>query len=352
MTNIIYKWDNFSSISLEINNDIKNSWDKLNNSFVNQSFLSSYSVLSALKIFGSGKERLLIAYEDNNIVAMFLISPAGKFQWKTFQPSQIPLGVWVIAKDANLENLARSLLRGPIGFCLALSFTQIDPLNTGRSINTSDSRIIDYIDTGWIDIKGNFEEYWNARGKNLRTNLRKQRAKLILENAKLSLQVIKKTDQMAKAVEQFGQLESQGWKAQTKTAIHSDNRQGKFYRRLLEQASLVGEAVVYKYLINEKVVAMNLCLQRQGTLVVLKTSYDESYKSYSPAFLLRETELQLFFKEGDIKRIEYFGRLMDWHTKFTDKRRTLHHLTIYRWPLFKKLADTRRGKLQEMVSQS
>jgi hypothetical protein len=92
------------------------------------------------------------------------------------------------------------------------------------------------------------------------------------------------------------------------------------------------------------VVAMNLCLLRQGSLVVLKTCYDESIKTYSPASLLREAELQLFFKEGLIKRIEYFGRMMDWHSKLTDQKRTLHHLTIYRWPLLKKLSGRRQAK--------
>ena len=87
----------------------------------------------------------------------------------------------------------------------------------------------------------------------------------------------------------------------------------------MEHASLRGEAVVYQYQFDDRVVAMNLCLSRQGELVVLKTTYDESIKTFSPAFLLRENELQEIYRTGKIKRIEYFGRLMDWHTKLTDK---------------------------------
>jgi hypothetical protein len=149
---------------------------------------------------------------------------------------------------------------------------------------------------------------------------------------------------MAAAVVQFGRLENQGWKAKMGTAIHPDNHQGRFYRTLLEQASLKGEALVCQYRLGPSVVAMNLCLLRQGILVVLKTCYDESIKTYSPAFLLREAELQLFFKEGLVNRIEYFGRMMDWHSKLTDQKRTLHHLTLYRWPLLKKLSALRQAK--------
>jgi hypothetical protein len=182
--------------------------------------------------------------------------------------------------------------------------------------------------------------------------MRKQRAKLLTENAELKLQVLTKTPDMAPAVAQFGRLESHGWKAQMGTAIHPENAQGRFYRDLLEQASLLGEAVVYQYLINQRVVAMNICLLRKDTLVVLKTCYDETIKTYSPAFLLREAELQLFFKEQRIKRVEYFGRLMDWHTKFTDHKRTLHHFTMYRWPILKKMSELRRRNQDTLVESS
>lgn len=89
---------------------------------------------------------------------------------------------------------------------------------------------------------------------------------------------------------------------------------------------------------------MNLCLSRQGVLVVLKTTYDESFPSLSPAFLLREAELQELFEQGQIHRLEYFGRLMDWHTKWTEHKRGIYHLTQYRWPFLKRLAQVRRRR--------
>ena len=68
-----------------------------------------------------------------------------------------------------------------------------------------------------------------------------------------------------------------------------------------------------------------------------------AYRPLSPAFLLREDELKHIFAGSEIRRIEYFGRRMDWHTKLTDHQRTLYHLTSYRWPLVKKLAHRRRA---------
>jgi hypothetical protein len=244
-----------------------------------------------------------------------------------------------------LAGSARSLLRGPLGFCLGLSITQIDPEVAARMPDAPDNLHSDYIDTGWIDLVGSFDAYWSARGKNLRQNMRKQRVKLAADGVKLSLQALREHADMADAVARYGRMESAGWKAQHGTAIHPDNAQGRYYRELLEQASLNGEAVVYQYLFDERVVAMNLCLQRKGVLIVLKTTYDESIQSLSPAFLLREAELQELFAQGEIRRLEYFGRLMDWHTNDQQKRRLTSQ---YRW-LLTRLAQARRRRADAAV---
>ena len=337
-------WKNLPASSLQKDSQLLPAWDQLNAARGDLPFLAGHAIVSALKILGDGSERLLVGYDGTRVVAMFLLSPQDKFQWCTFQPSQVPLGAWVADADLHLLDITRSLLRGPLGFCLGLSITQVDPHVAPRAEDNPDSQHTDYIDTGWIDIQGNFDDYWSARGKNLRQNMRKQRVKLLADGVKLTMQVLREHADMSPAIARYGSMESAGWKAQNGTAIHPDNVQGRYYRELLEQASLRGEAVVYQYLFDDRVVAMNLCLLRQGTLVVLKTTYDESIQTYSPAFLLRENELQEIYQEGQIKRMEYFGRLMDWHTKLTDKKRTVYHLTVYRWPFVKKLAEAHRRK--------
>lgn len=344
-TQPLIRWENLASASLAQSALLRQAWDQLNTERGKLPFLSSDAMVSALSILGGGNERLFVGAADTTVVAMFLLTPQGIFRWRTFQPSQLPLGAWVAKADLNLLDLARSLLRGPLGFCLGLSITQVDPLIANRTDNTSDSQTLDYVDTGWIEIDGNFDAYWAARGKNLRQNMRKQRLKLAADGVTLTMQVLRDHADMAPAIARYGSLESAGWKAESGTAIHPDNAQGRFYRELLENASLRGEAVVYQYLFDDRVVAMNLCLLSHDTLVVLKTTYDESIKTLSPAFLLREEELQDIYRQGQIKRMEYFGKVMDWHTKLTDKKRTVYHLTAYRWPVIKTLAEARRRKV-------
>ncbi len=340
-------WNNHPASVLANDQDLIRHWDRLNAEHGDLPFLSADVVNSALRILGNGQERLLVASRGSEVLALFLLTHIGKFQWQTFQPSQLPLGAWVCSAHENLVDMTRSLMHGPLGFSLSVSITQVDPRIAPQPADAADLKQADYIDTGWIDIDGSFDDYWNARGKNLRQNMRKQRTKLAANGTHLKMQTLRGHADMAAAIARYGSLESAGWKAEKGTAIHPDNAQGRFYLEMMEHASLRGEAVIYQYLFDDKVVAMNLCLERKGVLIVLKTTYDESIQNFSPAFLLREEELQEFHRDRKITRLEYFGRLMDWHTKWTDQKRTLYHLTLYRWPIIKKLAVARSNRASQ-----
>jgi CelD/BcsL family acetyltransferase involved in cellulose biosynthesis len=335
-------WEGASSELLHNDSGIRAEWDRLNAARGGLPFLSANAIDIALEFFGNGTERMIIGRLGHTVIAILLLSPEGKMRWRTFQPSQIPLGAWVASPEVSISTLAESLIKGPIGFCLALSITQVDPRLAPRESDTIRTRNSDYIETGWVEVKGTFEEYWNARGKNLRQNMRKQRRKLEAYGTRTSMKVWVDPDRMAPALSRYGAMESAGWKATRGTAIHATNSQGQFYRRLFEDAALRREAVIYEYFFDDRSVAMDLCLQRNGVLVVMKTTYDESVKQLSPAGMLREEELRQIFDEGRIERVEYYGRLMDWHTKLTDRKRTLYHLTTYRWPFIRKLLGARR----------
>jgi hypothetical protein len=89
---------------------------------------------------------------------------------------------------------------------------------------------------------------------------------------------------------------------------------------------------------------MDICIEGGGTLVILKTAYDESQKTFSPSSLMREEAFASIFREGNIGRIEFYGRLMEWHTRWTENARTLYHANFYRWPLL-SMAKSRIERL-------
>lgn len=326
-------------------------WDRLSAQRLDLPFMCASAMGAALRVLGTGQEQLLVGSGHGGVQAMLLLVPEGRLRWRTFQPSQMPLGAWVAASDLDLPTLCRGLMRGPLGMCLVLSITQVDPLQAPRGADAADARHSDYIDTAWVDVIGTFDDYWAARGKNLRQNMRKQRNKLAAEGTTPQWRLLRGVEDVGPALDRYGALESAGWKASEGTAIHANNDQGRFYRQLFEAAAARGEALVSEYLFNDRTAAINLCLLRAGVLVVLKTTYDESIpKTLSPAFLLREEELHHFFAGREIRRIEYYGKVMDWHTKFTENKRGLYHLTVYRWPLLRRLAERRMSGLPSAVA--
>lgn len=307
-------------------------WDTLNAARARLPFLSAYAMNAALRCFGRGDERLLVGTQGGRCAAMLLLQSTGRGRWQSFQPSQIPLGAWVAEPGLQPQALAQQLLQGRLGLALVLSVTQVDPLHAARPADTPTLRATDYIETGWIDVAGSFEDYWAARGKNLRSNLRKQHNRLAADGVACELVELRAADEMAGALARYGELESAGWKAREGTAIHPDNAQGRFYLELLQQAARRGEAVVHEYRLDGRTVASNLSLERDGLMVILKTTYDESLdKALSPAFLLHHDQLRRVFGEGRVRRIEYYGRFMEWHSRWTEHKRVLHHLTCYRW---------------------
>lgn len=329
---------------LTLPGQLRDDWNRLNAARGNLPFLSADALAIALQIFGDGQERLLAGQTEGRTCAMFLLSNVGKLQWQTFQPSQLPLGAWVAEIGLPIDQIAANLLQGPLKLSLSLSVTQIDPLYAPRGEDSDTNRHDDYIDTAWVDIVGSFDDYWAARGKNLRQNMRKQRNKLLNESVTVEMRVTRDASEVPDAVTRYGELERGGWKSQHGTAIAPDNDQGRFYTQLLGNAAKHEEAAIYEYLFNGKVVASNLCLDRAGILIILKTTYDESIQSYSPAFLLNQDLIQLLFEQQTVRRLEYYGRVMEWHTRWTDNRRALYHLTTFRHSLLKRLAQANAAR--------
>jgi hypothetical protein len=283
--------------------------------------------------FGRGDELLACLGEGGAVRAMTVVQRSRRGAWSTFQPAQAPVGLWLQQPGLDTARLARSLLGALPGFPLLLALTQRDPMLAPRPAEGPCTRTLDYIDTARVTLAGDFDSYWNARGKNLRGNLKKQRARLERDGIATRMVVDRQPARMAQAVADYGRLETSGWKGSEGTAVSSGNAQGRYYRAMLEGMAARGAASVYRYYFGEQLVAMDLCVEDGESLVVLKTAYDESVPSnLSPTLLMREEACRSLFDGGRLKRLEFYGRVMEWHTRWTEEVRTMYHVNYYRWP--------------------
>lgn len=312
-------------------------WDTLVRARPGAPFLESAFLKPLLDVFGSGSERLCLLQDNGRLRAAAIMQRDRKVIWQTFQPSQLPLGAWITDGHVDLVTATASLLRQLPGMTLALGASQIDPRLQQRPEDGAALRTQDYIATAWVDVEGSFDDYWEARGKNLKQNTRKQRNKLQGEGIETRIECLTNAEQVGEAIATYGVLESAGWKGADGTAIAPDNAQGRFYRAMLENYCRQGRGRIYRYWFGDKVVAMDLCIHDDTVLVILKTAYDESYKSVSPSTLMRQDQFQQLFAEQKFRRIEFFGKVMEWHTRWTSQSRTIYHATTYRWAWLKAL---------------
>jgi CelD/BcsL family acetyltransferase involved in cellulose biosynthesis len=315
------------------------SWDTLQRQTTNTPFLESAFVAPLLQVFGSGQELLAFHLNGGRLDAAALVRPTGGGRWETFQPSQLPLGAWIAGADEDVAALARELLLSLPGLALSLGLTQLDPRLNPRPAPRDSLRLQDYVNTSFIDIAGGFDTYWEQRGKNLRQNTRKQRNKLQTDSVNTRLDCVSSAAELPQALAHYGALESAGWKAGTGTAIAADNDQGRFYLQMLGRFCELGRARVYRYWFDDRVVAMDLCIDNGPLVVILKTAYDESFKQVSPSVLMRQDEFKAWWEEGRYRRIEFYGKTMEWHTRWTSDERGLYHATVFRWSWVMRLRD-------------
>lgn len=320
-------------------------WDALRAQGPAAPMLDAVFVSALLDAFGSGAELLALGEDGGTLQAAAILAPQGRARWTTFQPAQAPVGLWLQRPGADTASLLAGLTRALPGCALLVGLAQCDPFLLPRPAAGGRLTGSDYIDTARISVAGGFDDWWNSRGKNLRSNLKKQRNRLAAAGILPRLEIWRTPDRMAQAVADYGRLESTGWKGRAGTAVAADNQQGRFYRAMLEAFCARGRGSVVRYCFGDELVAMDICIEDGDCVVILKTAYDESVpKHYSPALLMREEACRRLFEEGRIRRIEFYGRVMEWHTRWTDEVRTMYHVNHFRWSVLARLHAWRQRR--------
>ncbi|PCI17998.1 MAG: GNAT family N-acetyltransferase [Piscirickettsiaceae bacterium] len=306
-------------------------WDTLNTAGPNTPVLSTNFVKPLLHHFGTQKEKLVVFGSTEKPTALAVIVKDRFGSYITFQPSQAPIGLWVQDAHANTAELLAVLFKKLPITTMVFGLTQQDPDLMPRPEKQGHVSTLDYIETGRVSLNKSFDEYWAERGKNLRQNLNRQRNRLEREDVERTLKTLTNPDDVIEAIKQYGVLETAGWKNDQGTAIHVDNAQGKFYISMLQTFCNEGNGIIYQYFYNQELVATDLCIRNENQLIILKTTYNEDISTSSPAMLMRKESFPPLFEEKKSKTIEFYGKVMNWHTKWTKEIRTMYHINFKRF---------------------
>ncbi len=304
----------------------RDSWDNLNNQGIKTPLLSSSFILPILNNFSNNQNKLAIYKDNQQPIAMAILSKKKLGVWETLQPSQSPLGLWIQSPSLSTSSALTDLRKALPFPTLLVGVTQQDPDILPRPEKCQGISTLDYIQTARITINKSFDDYWSQRGKNLRQNLKRQRNRLEREGINTRLVAITEPGQIKSAIEKYGELESAGWKNAGGTAIHINNEQGKFYIEMLTNFCSTQDTLIYQYYYDSQLVATDLCIKDSKSLIILKTTYDESITTSSPAMLMRQEAFEHIFTNRLAEKIEFYGKVMDWHTKWSEEIRTMYHI--------------------------
>jgi hypothetical protein len=284
--------------------------------------------------------RLITCFQDSQPIFMAIGHFVSFHTFALFQPSQSPVAL-VLAKDgAALRDLTGEYLKTQFVTVFRFEIFQLDSAYYSWLESTPLAEQFEHIQVPFIDFPEKYEDYYWTLSKNFRANGRKQRNKLDANGIAFRFVVVNEASEIDQALDRYSQLELSGWKLLEGTAVNESTGQLKFYSTLLKSYAKSGQAHIAQLWIIEneveRLVASDLCIIRANTAYMLKTSYDEtlrdheSMSSLTPAALMHEELFKYWINECGISRLEFYGKTLDWHLRWTSQQRQLYHLSIFR----------------------
>lgn len=287
-----------------------------------------------LREYGDDSIRLARLDDGGDVLGLALVRRVRPGKWALFQPDQAPLGpIMVDLERVDASGAIAGLLTSLPGLAAELELTFLDPQFSPLPPQGPCVEWIPYATTMGVETTGSFDEYWAARKKQLRYNLRNYQKRLVEAGIEPRFEVITEPDRIAWAVDDYGDLESRGWKAALGTAIHRSNSQGKVYREIMRGFAERGSALATRMLIGDRLVAGWLIIVSGGMAVMLKTTFDESLSDYAVGRVVLFHTLRHLFERDDIRVVEFYTKANAVQLQWSTISRPTYHANIYRYPV-------------------
>jgi hypothetical protein len=320
-------------------------WDRLNQQTQQQAILDADFISSLMQHFFTGCEHLVVGESDGQVQFIGFFQRVGVGRWQTVMPSQAPLGLWLAAHKVD-HQLLQCIAAVLPGLVLQIDLLQADSkaLDVAQDIYQQV-----YIETGNRPVPQKYDDFAKTIGKNLRQNCNKAYNRAERDNDQLEAKLLSNVDDVTQGVVQYGKIESQSWKAKQGTAVSPDNTQGKFYTQMMTTLAKRNAACVWCFMVSGQVAAVDLCVIKDGNLIILKTTFDEQFSRYSPALLLKLEMLKYYTEHPQlgINNIEFYGKAMDWHKRLNSELRNIVHLSWQRTSLLRWLVRKLKHKRQQ-----
>ena len=154
----------------------------------------------------------------------------------------------------------------------------------------------------FVETHGDWDSYWSARSKNLRSDLNR-RGRRLEDAHEVKHDVVTAVDAR---LEEALEVEGSGWKAREGTAILSTPTTRDFYRAAARWAAARGMLRLGLLRADDRLIAFELGVLDRGVLYTLKGGFDERFAEFAPGVQLIARTIRESFNQG-YRRYEFLG---------------------------------------------
>lgn len=191
----------------------------------------------------------------------------------------------------------------------------------------------------YLPLEGDWDGYLRERSRNLRQGIKRKRRRAA-EQGDLRFEIGDGGERLEALLEEGFRVEESGWKGEAGTAINADLATRRFYEGIARWAAARENLRLSFLRLDGRAIAFSFCLEADSRLYLLKTGYDEEYRSLGPGTLLASYELERAFADN-LSSYEFGGGEEGWKLQWTSLRRERVELLAFaRSPL---------GRLDKLV---
>ncbi|MBX9604878.1 MAG: GNAT family N-acetyltransferase [Gammaproteobacteria bacterium] len=292
-------------------------------------FLDAAFLRASVQHFSTRKLWLCQCGDDGAQQAMLLLEQAQPGVFRTFLPPQSQIAPLLIAPRGG-ASLAGMFTALPAS-CARVDIFQADPLLAQVPTGARDyTDVSPYGVTIAVTAGRPFASYWAERNKKLRDNIGRYLRRAQEQGSGIEFRVHTETSAVLGAFARYAELECRGWKGKAGTAIQLNDTQGVFYASVLRSFSATGRVMAFELWLDGTLVASRFSAMTGGTLVMLKTTFDENYNHFAPGRLLLYLSLEAIFANPEVRSVEFYTNAQKEQLPWADSTREISSLSLYR----------------------
>jgi CelD/BcsL family acetyltransferase involved in cellulose biosynthesis len=283
------------------------------------------------RAFGRGRLMLVTVRRGERLVG---VAPMERRGGDLRSPSNYhtPSFGLVAADEAAMASLAAALIRAAPRRLTVKFLPTSEPSLAALESASRDAGRPRYVRVlercPYLTLEGSWADLLESRRNQLVRELRRRRRRLSARG-RFEMDVQDGREDLERYLEEGFAVEAAGWKGEGGTAIASSPATRDFYTEIGRWLATRGVLRLTYLRLDGTPFAFEFAIKERDRHVLLKTGYDEAFRSDAPGTLLRAASIERAFECG-VRRYDFLGKDDPWKREWTSTVETQVQLQSFR----------------------